>query len=103
MLLIFKSGKRGGILSLSLCFSKHTCFVLSAFIHRIPCKKDFDFFINYFKQVFYVIIQRRKLIGLSIFVAYCRSFTKIIKRGGASIDPCGTPHLIVCKEVFSSS
>ena len=38
------------------------------------------------------IVSLANIIRLSIFVAYCRSFTKIRKRRGPSIDPCGTLH-----------
>ena len=50
------------------------------------------------------IVSLANIIRLSIFVAYCRSFTKIRKRRGPSIDPCGTLHtasVIVSNEVFS--
>ena len=61
-MLIFKSesGKRNGILSLSLYLWKNRCFVLSAFIHRAPFKNIFDFFVSYFKQVVYVTMQEKK-------------------------------------------
>lgn len=79
-------------------------FVLSVFRDNLFTENSFGFFISYFKQVFYVTVRGKKLVlSANIFAAYCRSFTKIRKRRGPSIHPCGTPHVIVSSEIFSST
>lgn len=53
------------------------CQCLEIFIERTPFKNVFDVFVNFFKRVFYVTVQVKKIllstniIELSIFIAYC--------------------------------
>lgn len=97
MLLIFKSDKQSGILSLSLFLWKYIYIVLSAFRYNLFIEHHSKYFLISLlaisKQVFYVTMWPEKFI--SSFAPCCRSFTKIRKRRVPSIEPWGTLHLMI--------
>ena len=87
----------------SLLMEKYVWFAVSAIKdNRFIEQHAKTFFISLFavsnKSFFSMLLSEESIIGLSIFVAYCRSFTKIRE----SIDSCGRLDLILSKKVFSS-